>query len=273
MLDEKEESEGNKENNNIDVDLSIDTIFNILLINPGDYEPKSKPMGIRHNYVCTLDLSKVSLDMARADDNGAYIRKGSPRKLYYVKVDDCEAEVTPAKAENGVYFIHERNDDPTVIGSRYRKRFVAKTDVYELQRHYRVSKLNDFTHVIITVKRLDSSSINNYYMVLYKWNDGKDHAEDDFITERHGNAKKPHCGTYYRQDPQMLEKAKDLLTDGAGCSKAYFNLTKDVQVILQSPVNCRMLSKNIILMCQLNSIQGGDRSHPCRSIDTIHHRN
>ena len=49
------------------------TILNMLLKNPQDFELKSKLSGVRGNRVCTLDKNIVPVESAKADDNGSYI--------------------------------------------------------------------------------------------------------------------------------------------------------------------------------------------------------
>ena len=53
------------------------TILNILLKNPQDFELKSKPSGIRDNRVFTLNKNIVPVESAKVDDNGSYIYKGN----------------------------------------------------------------------------------------------------------------------------------------------------------------------------------------------------
>ena len=59
------------------------TILNILLKNPQDFELKSKPSGILDNIVFTLNKNIVPVESAKADDNGSYIYKGNPKKFYH----------------------------------------------------------------------------------------------------------------------------------------------------------------------------------------------
>ena len=59
------------------------TILNMLLKNPQDFELKSKLSGVRGNRVCTLDKNIVPVESAKADDNGSYISKENPKKFYH----------------------------------------------------------------------------------------------------------------------------------------------------------------------------------------------
>ena len=63
-------------------DLDQQTILSILLQNPEEMNLKTKPSAIRENKVFTLDMREISIQPAKADDNGAYITKGSAKKFY-----------------------------------------------------------------------------------------------------------------------------------------------------------------------------------------------
>lgn len=218
-----------------DGDLSAETMINILLINPQDYEPKERPRGIRKNYVCTLDVNKVSIAVAKSDDNGAYIKRGSPKRLYHVKVTGNEISVAQVKICNDAYYVNHRTtetqDNKNVLGARYKKEFVKADEVYELQRQYRVSKSNNgFSNIIVTIRKVEQEKIEDYYLLIYRWNDDCKINEENFVLERHGNAKKPHAPTYFRQNPSLMEKAKDALQSGSSCSNVYNRLTKEAKV-------------------------------------------
>ena len=62
---------------------SASTILSILVNNPCEFELNKKPSGICDNQVFTLNWSKISVDSAKADDNGSYISKGDPKKYYH----------------------------------------------------------------------------------------------------------------------------------------------------------------------------------------------
>ena len=57
------------------------TILNILLHKPEELELKRKPSGIRENKIFTLDIRKISLASAAADDNGVYVRQQCQKVL------------------------------------------------------------------------------------------------------------------------------------------------------------------------------------------------
>ena len=65
------------------------TILNILLKNPQDFELNSKPSGILNNRVFTVDENVVSVESARAGHNGAYICKGNPKKYYHWDLENA----------------------------------------------------------------------------------------------------------------------------------------------------------------------------------------
>lgn len=79
---------GNNENvyfANPEHDLTVSdhkTILNVLLQNPEDFELKEKPSAIRENKMFTLDMRKIPISSAKADDNGVYVPKGTVKKSY-----------------------------------------------------------------------------------------------------------------------------------------------------------------------------------------------
>ena len=73
-------SESDTENIKNDQEQDYQTIMNILLQNPEELDLKHKPSAIRDDNMFTLDRRTVSIESAKADDNGAYISKGRPKK-------------------------------------------------------------------------------------------------------------------------------------------------------------------------------------------------
>ena len=115
-----------------------EVIFNILLNKPEDFELKTKPSAKRNNnFMCTLDMNEVTLASARADNNGAYSRRGNTRKHYYVHNERAKVAL---KSVDGRYFINVRDNSTAFRYPVYIKEYVAYDQVYLLQRHYRYSK-------------------------------------------------------------------------------------------------------------------------------------
>ena len=76
------------------------TILNILLQNPEEFQLKQKPSAIREireNKIFTLDMREIPVSSAEADDNGAYISKGSATRSR-----------TAHKSENGTWYVNVR---------------------------------------------------------------------------------------------------------------------------------------------------------------------
>ena len=66
-------------------------IFSILLDNPQGMEVSVKPSAQRgHNFACTMNSDNRSIASSKADDNGAYCKKRSPKKHYCVKDGVCK---------------------------------------------------------------------------------------------------------------------------------------------------------------------------------------
>ena len=109
------------------------SLINILLQNPEDFNLKQKPSGIRENKMFTLDMREIPISSAKADDNGAYISKGSVTKFYMYNE---EGSRTSHKDGNGVWYVNIRDS------KGYRKEIVPANEIYELKREYHTSKSN-----------------------------------------------------------------------------------------------------------------------------------
>ena len=72
----------NNENTENSAEGDHQSLINILPQNPEDFNLKQKPSGIRENKMFTLDRREIPISSAKADDNGAYISKGSVTKFY-----------------------------------------------------------------------------------------------------------------------------------------------------------------------------------------------
>ena len=87
----------NNENTENSVEGDHQSLINILLQNPEDFNLKQKPSGIRENKMFTLDMREIPISSAKADDNGAYISKGNG--VWYVNIRDSKnyrKEIGPA---------------------------------------------------------------------------------------------------------------------------------------------------------------------------------
>ena len=62
----------NNENTENSVEGDHQSLINILLQHPEDFNLKQKPSGIRENKMFTLDMREIPISSAKADDNGAY---------------------------------------------------------------------------------------------------------------------------------------------------------------------------------------------------------
>ena len=149
---------------------SASTVLSILMTNPREFELNKKPSGIRDNQVFTLDRSKVSVDSVKADDNGSYISKGTPRKYYHWDLENA-LRLAHLNKDNNRWIIEERDSD----GCTYVDTLVSNKEVYEIKRSHRQNKTNPWlTQTIIQVKRVTSDGYLSHYLVLYKTTDKTD---------------------------------------------------------------------------------------------------
>ncbi len=105
------------------------------------------------------------MELAKADDNGAYIQTGSPKRFYYVTFENGW-KCTTARRENDEYYVNER------IGAKYEKKFVPASLIYHLTRIYRQNKHNrTFVQKFATARRAYSKEPMPYYFISYRWTD------------------------------------------------------------------------------------------------------
>ena len=171
------------------------SLINILPQNPEDFNLKQKPSGIRENKMFTLDMREIPLSSAKADDNGAYISKGTKFYMY-----NEEGSRTSHKDGNDVWYVNIRDSNCD------RKEIVPANEIYELKREYHTSKSNP-----------------KFSRAITKWADG---ADQRFDLPRHGNATKPTSGQYYRKDPSLFSKVDNLIGKGLSTDQVYNSIVR-----------------------------------------------
>jgi len=133
------------------------SLINILLQNPQDFKLKQKPSGIRDNEMFTSDMREIQISSPKADDNGAYISKGSVAKFYVYNENGSQ---TSHKDGNGVWYVNVRG---------YRKEIVPSNEIFELKREYHASKNNhEFSRAITTIKGYTEKEPRLFHVVTYK---------------------------------------------------------------------------------------------------------
>ena len=73
---------------NDDISSNAKTLLNILLMELEQHKSKSKPSGIRSDFLCTLDSDNISIKSCKADDNGAYSAAAVIKKLFRVQFEN-----------------------------------------------------------------------------------------------------------------------------------------------------------------------------------------
>ena len=175
--------------------------------------------------MCTLDMQKVTLASARADDNGAYSRCGNTSKYFYVTDKICKLA---HRMDSGEFFINVRDHSSASRYPVYRKEFVEASKVFLLQRFYRYSKSNNFYNIIATITLSTSKQPHNYYIYLSRWNGSdSDKEEEQFFVEQHGNSKNSHASPYYRKDTSLMDNIKEHLKKGVSVDEVYVELSKE----------------------------------------------
>ena len=110
---------------------------------------KSKPSGIRSDFLYAFYSSHISIESCKEDDNGAYSKPSTATKLFYVQFGDGNIKkITVCHSENDTLCINNR------VGRKHVKKTVSPKNACELTRQYRYSKSNPgFVHIIATTKR------------------------------------------------------------------------------------------------------------------------
>ena len=174
--------------------------------------------------MCTIDMHKISISSARADDNRAYGSRGNTNKLFFVSDDTCQQSHTD---NNNSYYINVRDSSTASARPVYNKQFVEANSVYQLNRQYRRSKSNKFDNMIAVIKCVNSPKPYRYYMYLSRWHDhDTGDSNKDFVVERHGNAKTFHAAPYYRKDDSVFEEVRKRLEDGTAPDEVYIQMNK-----------------------------------------------
>ena len=135
------------------------------------------------------------MESAGADDNGAYVSKGCPKKYYAYNEEMCRIS---HKGENGQWYVLFKES------KHYVRQALDKEDIIEMQRYYRISKCNpSFSRTFVTIRRYLKKDVEPYYLVIYKW---QGEESQNFVVPRHENATNPHYGSYYRKDKLLKNK-------------------------------------------------------------------
>ena len=155
---------------------------------------QSPPEREKNNFMCTLNINTVPIASARADDNGAYGKRGNVPKTYYLSENgSCQIA---HQAKDNSYYIKNRVKAAS-SHPMYEDKKVQAERVYSLNRQYRYSKSNDFTNMIATITNMSSGQLHPYYLYLSKWKVKNLQNEEPYLVERHGNAKSPLAAPYY----------------------------------------------------------------------------
>ena len=211
----EESSESSDDSDTEELDLNDNqTLLSILLVNPTQFERKCKPVGVRENFFCTLDRRIVSLESARADDNGAYLNKGTTKRFFKVTFRD-DGEITSTRT---CHF--DKQADKLYItvrsGKAYNKVYLEEdeyNDVYALSKQYRISKNNSgFRHILsYVVKWQETDWCTDYFVSSYTCDEKN--MKETFSIPRHGNAQSPTAPAYFKTEPTILKEVKSKILE------------------------------------------------------------
>ena len=223
------------------------SLLNIIFCNPREFHSVCKPVGIRENFICTLNKKEISIALCRVDDNGAYIRKRTAKKIFKVAFEETKTKVISARIckvdASGSLYVNERE------GAIYKKINIESDDVFEFFREYRESKANPNS---TTLQRMSKSfQLRQYvtYVSLYYWKEGTATQNEDFSIPRHANAKKPTAAAYYRSDSQTISKARTMLSEKYSSSSIYNEVNHEAKISvgeeIRDPKRLRNLKQDL----------------------------
>ena len=133
-----------------------EAILNLLLTNPEEIDLGKKPSALRHSTAFTLNRKKVSIESAKADDNGAYESSTSQKYFIFDDIKKKASMVHYNKSENNFYMNCR-------VGREYEKSTIDDDNLYMLTRTYRINKNNPgFMQIIATVTKVKANDINDY---------------------------------------------------------------------------------------------------------------
>ena len=204
-------------------------------------------VGIKENFICTLNKKEIPIASCRADDNGAYIRKETAKKIFKIAFDETKTKVISARIckvdASGSLYVNERE------GAIYKKINIESDDVFEFFREYRESKANPNS---TTLQRMSKSfQLRQYvtYVSLYYWKEGTATQNEDFSIPRHANAKKPTAAAYYRSDSQTISKARTMLSEKYSSSSIYNEVNHEAKISvgeeIRDPKRLRNLKQDL----------------------------
>ena len=156
--------------------LSVTQLFMLMIGTvPADRICHRKPTSVTYNSVFVVDLSCVRcLDDLRADDNGAWMHGGKPRKKYVVDIDPDSGEVISAVPEG---------------------ESANSGEIYTLVRVYHHHKSTRTFHRRISYLIDSSNQTIQYAVIQYIFDNG---VEANVVLPPHGNSNTATSSSYHR---------------------------------------------------------------------------
>ena len=69
-------------------------------------------VGINKNFICTLNKKEIPIGLCSTDDNGAYIRNETAKKIFKIAFDETKTKVISARIckvdASGSLYVNER---------------------------------------------------------------------------------------------------------------------------------------------------------------------
>ena len=174
-----------------------------------DYFKKTPPKGIRTNLFYVTDRSQTSMADILTDDNGAYLKSRSNKKLYYC----TDGKVNIVYEENNKYYYNTRQSSKS-----YSKIYVEPDNVIALKRIYGKAKSFPLSRTVTTISSPANGPESPAVAVLYQTTEN---IAEDAKCLPHGNTKKANAKSYFRSSKDVLKNTKQKRNSGLNPKKVY----------------------------------------------------
>jgi len=172
-----------------------------------------------------------SLESITCDDNGAYIRSNSNKKIFHVEIEGSELSAKTVHESNGKYFYKEKD------GRFYVNHEVDSKTVFEIERYYRWNKsIPQLKRSIYRIRNILATEYHPYTCVVYSLHGNQEENVQEIEILPHGNSKHQADSRrpYFRTEASVLEQEDTLLSSKRSPQEVYEIVLKEAGGPLQS---------------------------------------
>lgn len=200
--------------------ISAETLLDIVLRRPEQFEKLTPLKGVRENLLYTI--KSHTLEEVTCDDNGAYLNPRSAKKSYHVEFSKCSLKASVAHLIGEEYICYTRN------GRRYERQVKPTDSIYEIHRYYRDSKsFSDMRQMIVRIKCVGKRDLEPFMCIVYTKDDDMQQDEMGQIMP-HGNVLQKNQDRPYIRTSQAVFDMQDDLVMTSTPSEVYHNSISSV---------------------------------------------